>query len=111
MGSWPESSPGSSFFPNGTGYPVKDEAREIEGEPVIVKRVNSAFIGTDLDLRLRKDFPNFGGTRLGVTGDLFNVFNRATVLESNATANSEASGKIYGILNPRIVRFGMRLVF
>jgi hypothetical protein len=28
-----------------------------------------------VDLRLRKDFPNFGGTRLGITGDLFNVFN------------------------------------
>src|SRR6202022_2373952 len=44
--------PGSSFFPDGTGYPVKDEAREIEGEPVIVKRVNSAFIGTDLEGQL-----------------------------------------------------------
>jgi nicotinamidase-related amidase len=44
--------PGSSFCPDGTGYPVKDEAREIEGEPVIVKRVNSAFIGTDLEDRL-----------------------------------------------------------
>ncbi|MEA2713556.1 MAG: hypothetical protein QOK27_1517 [Gemmatimonadales bacterium] len=29
----------------------------------------------NVDLRLRKDFPNFGGTRLGVTGDLFNAFN------------------------------------
>jgi nicotinamidase-related amidase len=45
--------PNSSFAPGGTGYPVKDEAREIEGEPVIVKRVNSAFIGTDLENRLR----------------------------------------------------------
>jgi nicotinamidase-related amidase len=45
--------PGSSFLPNGTGYPVKDEAREIEGEPIIVKRVNSAFIGTDLEKQLR----------------------------------------------------------
>ena len=36
-----------------TGYPVKDEAREIAGEPVIVKHVNSAFIGTDLESRLR----------------------------------------------------------
>jgi nicotinamidase-related amidase len=44
--------PGSSFLPGGTGYPVKDEAREIEGEPVIVKRVNSAFIGTNLEDRL-----------------------------------------------------------
>lgn len=46
--------PGSSFFPDGTGFPVKDEAREIEGEPVIVKKVNSAFIGTDLERRLRE---------------------------------------------------------
>src|SRR3979411_1137814 len=45
--------PNSSFLPDGTGYPVKDEAREIAGEPVIVKRVNSAFIGTDLEVRLR----------------------------------------------------------
>jgi nicotinamidase-related amidase len=45
--------PNSSFLPGATGYPVKDEARELEGEPVIVKRVNSAFIGTDLEARLR----------------------------------------------------------
>jgi nicotinamidase-related amidase len=45
--------PGSSFLPDGPGYPVKDEAREQPGEPVIVKRVNSAFIGTDLENRLR----------------------------------------------------------
>jgi nicotinamidase-related amidase len=45
--------PNSSFLPGGAGYPVKDEAREIEGEPVIMKRVNSAFIGTDLETRLR----------------------------------------------------------
>jgi nicotinamidase-related amidase len=45
--------PNSSFLPEASGYPVKDEAREIEGEPVIVKRVNSAFIGTDLEARLR----------------------------------------------------------
>jgi nicotinamidase-related amidase len=45
--------PNSSFLPDGTGYPVRDEARELGGEPVIVKRVNSAFIGTDLEARLR----------------------------------------------------------
>ena len=45
--------PNSSFLPDGPGYPVKDEARERAGEPVIVKRVNSAFIGTDLETRLR----------------------------------------------------------
>jgi nicotinamidase-related amidase len=45
--------PTSSFLPGGTGFPVKDEARERDGEPVIVKRVNSAFIGTDLESRMR----------------------------------------------------------
>jgi nicotinamidase-related amidase len=45
--------PNSSFRPGGTGFAVKDEARERNGEPVIVKRVNSAFIGTDLESRLR----------------------------------------------------------
>jgi nicotinamidase-related amidase len=45
--------PASSFLRDGAGYPVKDEAREMEGEPVLVKRVNSAFIGTDLEHRLR----------------------------------------------------------
>ncbi len=45
--------PASLFLPGSPGWPVRDEAREIEGEPVIVKRVNSAFIGTDLEARLR----------------------------------------------------------
>ena len=44
--------PNSSFLPGGAGFAVKDEARERDGEPVIVKRVNSAFIGTDLESRL-----------------------------------------------------------
>ncbi len=46
--------PGSSFAPDGPGYPVRDEARELAGEPVVVKEVNSAFIGTDLEARLRE---------------------------------------------------------
>lgn len=45
--------PNSSFLPSRSGYAVKDEARERPGEPVIVKRVNSAFIGTDLEAGLR----------------------------------------------------------
>lgn len=45
--------PNSTFLPSRTGYAVKDEARERADEPVIVKRVNSAFIGTDLETRLR----------------------------------------------------------
>ncbi|HEY6903223.1 MAG TPA: cysteine hydrolase family protein [Candidatus Acidoferrales bacterium] len=45
--------PSSSFLPDRPGYVVKDEARERKGEPVITKRVNSSFIGTDLEARLR----------------------------------------------------------
>jgi len=45
--------PNSSFRPGGSGFAVKDEARELSGEPVIVKQVNGAFIGTDLEARLR----------------------------------------------------------
>ena len=45
--------PGSSFAPDGPGYPVKDNARELPGEPVVTKEVNSAFIGTDLEAQLR----------------------------------------------------------
>ncbi len=33
----------------------------------------------NVDLRLRKDFPNLGRTTLGVTVDAFNVFNRANL--------------------------------
>lgn len=45
--------PVSRFRADHPGYAVKDEAREQPGEPVIVKHVNSAFIGTDLEARLR----------------------------------------------------------
>ena len=37
------------------GYAVKPEAVPIEGERVIVKHVNSAFIGTDLEAVLHED--------------------------------------------------------
>jgi nicotinamidase-related amidase len=45
-----EASPFRAHLP---GFQVQDEARELPGEPVIVKHVNSAFIGTDLERRLR----------------------------------------------------------
>jgi nicotinamidase-related amidase len=43
----------SVFRPERPGYAPMDEAREAAGETVIVKNVNSAFIGTDLEERLR----------------------------------------------------------
>jgi nicotinamidase-related amidase len=46
--------PNSRFAAGQPGHAVKDEAREQAGEPVIVKQVNSSFIGTDLEQRLRE---------------------------------------------------------
>ncbi len=45
--------PHSLLRPELPGFAVIDEVREIEGEPVLVKSVNSGFIGTDLEQRLR----------------------------------------------------------
>ncbi len=47
--------PGSSFHPDAPGSKIKAVARPRESEPLIEKTVNSAFIGTDLEERLRRD--------------------------------------------------------
>lgn len=46
--------PASHYRPGQIGNDFKPEAQPIPGEVVIAKRTNSAFIGTDLELRLRK---------------------------------------------------------
>lgn len=45
--------PGSLFRTDSPGHAVKDEAREQPGEPVLIKTVNSSFIGTRLEALLR----------------------------------------------------------
>ena len=44
----------SPLAPTGEGFELKPEATPIEGEPIFVKHVNSAFIGTELEPYLRK---------------------------------------------------------
>jgi len=56
--------PGSSFHPDAPGSRIKALVRPLEGEPVIEKVVNSAFIGTDLEERLRRH----GITSVVITG-------------------------------------------
>ncbi|MGN6772743.1 MAG: cysteine hydrolase family protein [Rhizobiaceae bacterium] len=46
--------PGSRLGADRSGYQPIAEARELEGELVLVKKVNSAFIGTDLEKKLRE---------------------------------------------------------
>ena len=45
--------PESAYRPGQPGNQFKPEATPLVGEPIIVKRTNSAFIGTDLESRLR----------------------------------------------------------
>ncbi|MGZ8290735.1 MAG: cysteine hydrolase family protein [Telluria sp.] len=54
----------SLFYPEKPGYAFKPEAQPLDGEPVIHKDVNSAFIGTDLEQRLR----GMGASTLVIAG-------------------------------------------
>jgi Carboxypeptidase regulatory-like domain/TonB-dependent Receptor Plug Domain len=65
----------------------------------------------NLDLRLAKNQKIAGNATLGLTLDLFNVFNSGTVLVRSRQVNSDAFGQITEIINPRILRFGVRLGF
>jgi len=56
--------PGELFFPEDPGFAIKAEAEPLVGEPLLVKTVNSAFIGTDLEERLRR----MDATRMVVVG-------------------------------------------
>ena len=69
------SEPGSTYRPGQPGNEFKPEAAPLAGEPVIVKHTNSAFIGTDLEARLRKA----GHTRLAIAGVITNNSVEATV--------------------------------
>ena len=46
--------PGSSLAPGTPGNRLRPGFEPLAGEPLVTKSVNSAFIGTDLDLRLRR---------------------------------------------------------
>ena len=50
-----ESRDGGRFIPGTPAFEYKPEARPLDGEPEITKNVNSAFIGTNLEERLRRE--------------------------------------------------------
>ena len=56
--------PDGTFVPGTEAFEFKPEAEPLDGEPVITKDVNSAFIGTDLEERLR----SAGASAVAVVG-------------------------------------------
>ena len=91
--------PKSIFNRDQPGFRIKDEAMPLGGEPVLFKSVNSAFIGTDLEERLRSR-----GTRViviaGITTDhcvstttrMAGNLGFDTYIVSDATATFERTG-------------------
>jgi nicotinamidase-related amidase len=67
--------PASHYRPGQPGHDFKPESRPIAGEAVIAKKTNSAFIGTDLEARLRAA----SQTLLVVAGVITNNSVEATV--------------------------------
>jgi hypothetical protein len=73
---------------------------------------------SNVDLRLRKDFPSFGGTRLAVTADLFNVFNADNLgdfddvfLRADGTENPTFGNARQVVGDPRRFQLGFQYDF
>ena len=88
-----------SFWPETPGYAPKPEARPESGEPVHIKHVNSAFIGTSLEQQLRAEgvdtlvivgltTPHCVSTSVRMAGNL----GFATYVVEDATAAFERPG-------------------
>ncbi|MGC9952058.1 MAG: cysteine hydrolase family protein [Bryobacteraceae bacterium] len=69
------SEPGSHYRPGQPGHDFKPETQPVDGETVIAKKTNSAFIGTDLEASLR----TAGQAVLVVAGAITNNSVEATV--------------------------------
>jgi hypothetical protein len=65
----------------------------------------------NLDVRLAKRQKLVGSLALTITADLFNVFNSGNVLQRTRQANGDAFYRINELINPRVARIGVRLLF
>jgi hypothetical protein len=65
----------------------------------------------NVDLRLAWNGSIGGRSTVGFSADVFNLFNSSTVLRRVDAADSANFNRIDQILNPLLVRFGMRLTF
>ena len=83
--------------------------RTIRVEPIDSNRYPSVAI---LDFRLDKSFALGGGTRLTPMVDVFNLLNSGVPTTVRTTNTATAPFKeVTAILNPRVVRFGLRFNF
>lgn len=75
--------------------------------------IPGAFGYRNVDVRLRKDFPNFNGTSLGVTLDVFNLFNYANLgcfnVGNKTDPNFGSAGCV--VSDPRRVQLGAEYNF
>jgi len=106
----------SIFGRQGYVYPVvlrlnagNDGAQRTLAVPTIDDRRYKSLV--DVDFRLANDIKLGGRASMQVSLDLFNAFNRGTILGRNRQANSGAFGNATDVLAPRILRLGLRLNF
>lgn len=65
-----------------------------------------------VDIRFRKDFPQISGTRLGVTVDVFNVFDYANLGDYDTGFNSATFGRARQVVSdPRRIQIGAEYTF
>jgi len=91
--------PNSRLHESHAGFEIKDQVKPVDGEPIIKKEVNSAFIGTDLKERLDKQGINklviIGLTTnhcVSTTTRMAGNFGFDTILISDATATFDRIG-------------------
>ena len=65
----------------------------------------------NVDFRLANNIKIAGNASMQVTADLFNAFNRGTILGRNRSADADAFRQPTDVLSPRILRIGLRLNF
>jgi hypothetical protein len=85
-----------------------DGGRHVLVGPFDLQRYDDVW---DLDMRLAKNFSLGGATHLGLSLDCFNLFNSGSILQQGRQVNATNFGTPVEVLNPRILRLGVRLGF
>ena len=107
-GSWKVQSGFQYSRTTSVAFPVEGN-RNVRVEPITANRYPSVQI---LDLRLDKSFTLGSYGRLTGMLDVFNLTNSGVVTSARTTSAANGPfGEVLGILNPRVVRFGVRYDF